>query len=111
MITIKYVTKLPLLITMEDLLQTDWVLDGQLRRFREYVDSIPDCNTVKDYDAANNQYTTIYHWENQEAIEEFYLWANTNVGNFVEISQKFGDLVRYIGGEIIRTITTDENPL
>jgi hypothetical protein len=96
---------------MEELLQTDPVLNGQLLRLREYADGIPDCNIVKDYDATNNQYTTIYHWENQEAIDEFYLWANTNVGNYDEIAQKFGDLVRYIGGEIIRTITTDENPL
>lgn len=108
MITIKYITRLPLGLDIDELLQADLKLGEQLRILREYTNNVHDCDVIKDYDYTSNQYLTIYSWANQAAIDAFYSWANTNVGDYDEIALKFTHLVESAGGKIFRTVITDE---
>jgi beta-mannanase len=108
MITIKYVTTLPLGLNIEEVLQANLELGEQLRILREYANNVHTCDIIKDYDPISNQYLTIYCWANQEAIDEFYSWANTNVGNYNSIVLEITDLVESVGGKILRTVTIDE---
>jgi hypothetical protein len=108
MITIKYVTILPLGVDINELYQANPELSEKLRILREYTNNVHTCDVIKDYDYISNQHLTIYSWANQAAIDAFYSWANTNVGDYDSIASEFTYLVESAGGKVLRTVTTDE---
>jgi hypothetical protein len=106
MILITYTILLPAGNTIQSLIATAPELANKMRVQAAHADALEECEIVIDYDPIDNKFVTVYRWSNQQAIDNFIEWANSNVGNYNTTMSEFTALVDSIGGSLVRTVET-----
>jgi len=106
MILVKYVITLPAGNTIQSMLETAPDISTKMKTLGGQVDYIENCEASWDHDPVENTFTTLYRWNDQQTIDDYYAWANSTVGDYNTIISEFTALINSIGGSIVKTIDT-----
>ena len=106
MILITYTIMLPAGNTIQSLIETAPELANKMRVQGNYANSLDQCEQLVEYDPIDNKFITIYRWVDQQAIDNFIEWVNSNVGDYNTTMSEFTALINSIGGSLVRTTET-----
>lgn len=107
MILIKYFITLPAGNTIRTVLdEVSPSLGNTMKECREYCETLENCDISIEHNTADNTFTTIYRWTDQQAIDSFYTWAEGHTGNYDNMMAEFNTVINSMGGTIVRTVET-----